>query len=186
MDKTIIEQAFIKYGSDKMNHGYADFYCKHLPDNPKNILEIGVKEGASLLAWKEIFPNSIIHGLDLFLEFPVPTLFTINHDSPFHFHKGNQTDQYILEQLRRENFDVIIEDASHDCRKHWITMWGLINSCGQYYIEDLHTCKDEFFREGLSYEQTILSCAKDRKLPFDFVLSENEKIILICQQKNHP
>lgn len=165
----------LMYGTDKKDHGYLEFYERHLPKNPKKILEIGIKEGRSAQMWLKYFPDTIVHGLDLFKEFPVP----FQHERVV-WHQGNQTDQYILEQLRRENFDVIVEDASHDCRKHWITLFSLIDSCKQYYIEDLHTCKDEFFREGLSYEHTIKGAVKSGKIPFDCILSENENIVLIC------
>lgn len=172
---TLQELAFM-YNTDKSSHGYMDFYEKHLPKNPKKLLEIGVKTGASILMWQKYFPDCEIQGMDLFQEFDKPAIPNVK------WWKGNQTDQYILEQLRRENFDCIIEDASHDCRKHWVTLFGLIDSCKQFYIEDLHTCRDEYFREGLDYEHTILGAAKSGKLPFEFILSENENIILIkCQ-----
>jgi hypothetical protein len=172
---TLQELAFM-YGTDKAEHGYMDFYEKHLPKSPKKILEIGVKEGRSIRTWLKYFPEVVVHGLDLFKEFPVPF-----QDERVKWYEGSQTDQYILEQLRRENFDCIIEDASHDCRKHWITLFGLIDSCGQYYIEDLHTCEDSFFSEGLKYEHTIKGAVKAGKIPFDCILSENENIVLIKQ-----
>jgi len=174
--KTLHELAYM-YGTDKLQHGYIPFYEQYLPKNPKKILEIGVKEGRSVRMWMNYFPEAEIHGLDLFKEFPVPF-----HDERVKFWEGDQTNQYILEQLRREKFDVVIEDASHDCRKHWITLFSLIDTCSQYYIEDLHTCSDTFFMEGLSYEHTIKGAIKNGKMPFDCILSENENIALICRK----
>jgi hypothetical protein len=169
---TLQELAFM-YNTDKSSHGYMDFYEKHLPKEPKKILEIGVLHGNSIRMWQKYFPNCEVHGFDLFIENDVPSIPGVK------WWKGNQTDQYVLEQLRRENFDCIIEDASHDCRKHWITLFGLIDSCGQYYIEDLHTCDDTFFSEGLIYEHTIKGAVKAGKIPFHCILSENENIVLI-------
>ncbi len=42
--------------------------------NAKRILEIGVKEGASIRMWQEYFPEAEIHGLDMFDEFPIPDI----------------------------------------------------------------------------------------------------------------
>lgn len=172
---TLQELAFM-YGTDKGKdgHNYIPFYEQYLPKSPKKILEIGVKTGASIAMWQKYFPEAEIHGMDLFQEFNKPAIENVK------WWKGNQTDQYILEQLRKENFDCIIEDASHDCRKHWITLFGLIDSCKQYYVEDLHTCRDTFFSEGLMFESTILGAAKRGRLPFEFILSDDENIILIC------
>lgn len=174
-ENTLGELALM-YGTDKgpSGHNYMPFYEKHLPKDPKKILEIGVLSGRSIQMWQKYFPSAEIHGMDLFIENPAPSIPGIK------WWKGNQTDQYILEQLRRENFDVVIEDASHDCRKHWITLFGLIDSCKQYYVEDLHTCRDTFFSEGLMFESTILGAAKSGRLPFEFILSDDENIILIC------
>lgn len=63
-----LDELSVKYGTDKgsLKHNYMPFYEKHLPKNPKKILEIGVLKGASLAMWSEYFPEAIIHGLDLF------------------------------------------------------------------------------------------------------------------------
>jgi hypothetical protein len=99
-----------KYSTDKLQHGYIPFYEKYLPKNPKKILEIGVKEGASIRMWREYFPEASIHGLDLFDEFPIPDIQGVT------FHKGNQLDYQLLAKLRKEDFDVIIDDGSHNAR----------------------------------------------------------------------
>lgn len=145
---TLTELAFM-YGTDKVEHGYIPFYEQHLPKNPKKILEIGVKEGKSILMWKKYFPDAEIHGLDLFEEFPVPDY------SGVKFHKGNQCDWLLLEQLRKEDFDVIIDDGSHNSRDQMMTFFGLFNG-KQYYIEDLHCCTEELYQQGLPYYFTAL------------------------------
>lgn len=139
-----LQELALKYGTDKSSngHNYIPFYEKTLPDNPKKILEIGVKEGASIRMWRDYFPNAEIHGLDLFEEFPIP-------DIPGAvFHKGNQCDYSLLERLRQENFDVIIDDGSHNARHQMVTFFGLFNG-GHYYIEDTHCNQMEFYSEGL-------------------------------------
>lgn len=148
-----LDELAIKYGSDKSSaggHNYMPFYETHLPKNPKKLLEIGVKAGASIRMWKEWFPETIIHGLDLFQEFPIPDIQDVV------WHKGNQCDWQLLEQLRKENFDIIVDDGSHDSRHQLMTFFGLFNG-GQYYIEDLHCCFHSLYRDGLPED----ACAYD-------------------------
>lgn len=148
MDSTILYQLAATYGTDKLQHGYLDFYAKHLPDKPKKILEIGVKEGASIRMWRECFPDAEIHGLDLFEEYPLPDV-----PGTVTWHKGNQCDWLLLEQLRKENFDIIIDDGSHNSRDQMMTFFGLFNG-GHYFIEDIHCCEEEFYQQGLPYDMT--------------------------------
>lgn len=145
-DLTLSELAFM-YGTDKLDHGYIPFYEQYLPKNPKKILEIGVKEGRSIQMWQKYFPDTEIHGLDLFQEFPIPDIPGVK------FWQGNQCDWLILEQLRREDFDVIIDDGSHNSRDQMMTFFGLYNG-KHYFIEDLHCCKLEFYMDKLPLQAT--------------------------------
>lgn len=166
-EKTLQELAFM-YGTDKADHGYIPFYEKYLPKNPKKILEIGVKEGKSIMMWQKYFPEAEIHGLDLFMEFPVPDIPGVI------FHQGNQCDWRILEQLRREDFDVIIDDGSHNSRDQMMTFFGLFNG-KHYFIEDLHCCDDPFYRDNLPYEFTA------KKLFYNF---DHYKVTIEYNKKN--
>lgn len=138
---TLIELAE-KYGTDKVGHGYIPFYERTIPKNPKRLLEIGVKAGSSIRMWREYFPDTEIHGLDLFEEFPVPDI------KGAIFHKGNQCNHALLGRLRLLNFDVIIDDGSHNARDQMMTFFGLFNG-KHYYIEDVHCNDDEFYSQGL-------------------------------------
>lgn len=139
---TLKELAFM-YQTDKLEHGYIPFYQQHLPDKPKKILEIGVKEGKSVQMWLKHFPDTIVHGLDLFKEFPVP----FQHERVV-WHQGNQCDWELLEKLRNENFDVIVDDASHNARDQMMTFFGLFNG-KHYFIEDTHCNLDDYYSQGL-------------------------------------
>lgn len=178
MDKIIkrtelIQSLFLKYGSDKAQHGYAEFYAHHLPENPKSILEIGVKEGASIRAWKELFPNAEIHGFDLFEEYPIPNIEGVK------FHKGNQLYYAKLEQLREFNFDVIIDDGSHNSRDQMVTFFGLFHDNCRYFIEDLQCCDESFYRQGLPEQFT----AKYLFPVFTQAYSRDYKITMIHANK---
>lgn len=153
-----LEALAAKYGTDKLEHGYIPFYLEHLPKEPKRILEIGVKEGRSLAMWAEYFPNAEIHGLDLFEENNMLDAYNAlianneNHkELKIKLHKGNQCDWRTLEELRKLDFDVIIDDGSHNSRDQLMTFFGLFNG-KHYFIEDLHCCDDEFYSQGLPAE----------------------------------
>lgn len=173
-----LDQLAIKYGSDKSSqgHNYCPFYEQHLPKTPKRILEIGVKEGASLAMWAEHFPDAEVHGLDLFSEKPTSDVddfllkngIDVNH---IHLHQGNQCDWRVLEELRKYDFDVIIDDGSHNSRDQMMAFFGLFNG-KHYFIEDLHCCSESFYRDGLPYEFTadnvFGALDKDRKIITNF------------------
>lgn len=153
-----LEALAAKYGTDKLQHGYIPFYEQNLPKDPKRILEIGVKEGRSLAMWAEYFPGAEIHGLDLFGESSMNDV--INNIMEWHgtvhnigLHQGNQCDWRVLELLRKLDFDIIIDDGSHNSRDQLMTFFGLFNG-KHYFIEDLHCCREEFYRQGLPYSMT--------------------------------
>lgn len=170
MKPEYLKFVFEKYGSDKAEHGYHEFYAKWLPKNPNRILEIGVKEGASIRAWREIFPEAEVHGLDLFKEFPIP-------DIPGAvFHQGDQTDYKLLQHLRKYEFDVIIDDGSHNSRDQLITFFGIYSGGKQrYFIEDLHCNEYQSYRADLPKELGA-------KHILDNIVSAygGEKLIAIC------
>lgn len=147
-ENTLTELALM-YGTDKgsIGHNYIPFYEQHLPKNPKKLLEIGVKEGRSIQMWKKYFPACEIHGLDLFIENPEPDIPGVK------WWKGNQCDWQLLEQLRKEDFDVIVDDASHNSRDQMITFFGLFNG-KHYFIEDLHCCLNPFYQDNLPEQAT--------------------------------
>lgn len=183
----------LKYGTDKLQHGYIPFYEKHLPKEPKRILEIGVNEGASLGMWAEYFPNAEIHGLDLFAEQEIKTIYhnidriaegKLKFDQ-FTMHQGNQCDWQLLEQLRKYDFDVIIDDGSHNSRDQMMTFFGLFNG-KHYFIEDLHCNFDEPYSQGLPELFRAVNIFSDIKLgnesiPFEGmpIAFQDDKIVCI-------
>lgn len=167
-----LENLAEKHGTDKLQHGYIPFYERHLPAAPKRILEIGCLTGASLRMWREYFPDTEIHCLDLFVEHQPP------EDIPgVIYWKGNQTDQFVLEQLRRLHFDVIIEDGSHSLVHQWVTFHSLIGCCDLYIVEDLHCANDASYREGFGFKHSMLSKLQNPALdafPYRYQLYDNK------------
>lgn len=186
-----LDSLAIKYSSDKssLGHNYCPFYEQHLPKNPKRILEIGVKEGASMCMWLEYFPNAEIHGLDLFQEntsLSVLERITREFDYNYDFfdgrrflHQGNQCDWRLLEELRKYDFDVIIDDGSHNSRDQMMTFFGLFNG-KHYFIEDLHCARETFYRDGLPHLYTadcLFAHASDGNGIFDVEYDKNIVVI---------
>jgi hypothetical protein len=158
---TALKELAERFGTDKSTHGYISFYEQHLPKNPTRILEIGCLTGASLRMWREYFPDTEIHCLDLFEEHPQP------EDIPgVIYWKGNQTDQFILEQLRRLHFDVVIEDGSHALVHQWVTFHSLIGCTDLYVLEDAHTIIYPSYREGFDAKHSMLAHMLEGKFPY--------------------
>ena len=101
----MISELLKKYGSDKCtSHPYSvvyDPYFKALEGRPIDLLEIGVLHGASLMAWKDYFPDGWVVGIDK---------------------EDNRTwkrddVEFIISDVKDyipdRTFDVIIDDGSH-------------------------------------------------------------------------
>lgn len=166
-----LDELAIKYNSDKssLGHNYMPFYERILPENPASILEIGILKGNSMRVWKEYFPNTKLYGLDLFQADPIPDIEGVS------WFKGSQSDEHILYHIRNDiRPQIIIEDASHNCIAHWASLFSLISCCEMYIIEDLHTCENSFYMQGLEFEHTVLGAMKTNKFPFKFKLTDNK------------
>ena len=142
-EKAGIDQ-FARLGRDATDkyfaHNYLPLYDRHLVNkrDPKKILEIGVKRGASLLLWKSVFPKAQIYGVDkkdrtkqvLLKGQKNITLFT-----------GDQSDRSFLSKVAEAGpFDLIIDDGSHNPDHQLLTFdffWPLLPKNGIYVIEDL-------------------------------------------------
>ncbi len=129
-------------GCDKeSNHAYGDAYEKifsmHWLDWDRNsaklMMEIGVADGSSLLAWQEIFPNAKIVGLDIHISEKAIA-------NGIEFHKGDQRSQEDCERAAAgRQFDVIVEDAMHTLDNTLLTLfwlWPYVKPGGLYIVEE--------------------------------------------------
>ncbi len=135
-----------KYGCDKCldthkynGKTYCDIYQKHFDSirhNVKKVVEIGIRDGASLKMWKEYFPNAIIYGIDI-----DPRCKEMEEDRVKVF-IGDQNDETFLKKIKDEigEYDILIDDGSHITR-HQITSYNILypnlKNKGYYVIEDL-------------------------------------------------
>jgi hypothetical protein len=148
--------ALEKYDTDKITNRYLEWYDPHLVnlvDREVRLLEIGVKNGGSLLLWRDYFPKSTVAGIDLRLPTALPK------DDRIHLFQGSQADTDFLSRVADtvapEGFDVIIDDASHIGDLTKISFWHLfdrhLKKGGLYVIEDWGTGYWDDWFDGRSY-----------------------------------
>jgi hypothetical protein len=127
------KSAFEAAGTTKKNHGYHDFYAQMLDGvDIGSVLEIGVYLGQSLKAWKMVWPDAVIEGVDYDRRYgeDIAEEFNIyNFDSRV----AKYADIYI-----DRKYDLIIDDGLH----HWAAQIETFNSIRRfvnkfYVIEDI-------------------------------------------------
>lgn len=128
-------------------HSYIEVYSDLLEKyrNCCTFLEIGVSDGLSMKMWSEYFLSSKLYGVDIKcsnLELRAQDYFT--------FIESNATKEDFLKKIQGVDFDVIIDDGSHNI-KDQITSFNLLKnklkSGGLYVIEDVENLdkdKQEF------------------------------------------
>jgi len=127
----ILHDLGILHGTDKATyHNFCNFYESKLKDvEIKSVLEIGVKNGASLKMWRDFYPNAKVYGVDINKPLGIKGVAEIKADA-----------SKPIEQLYGKTFDLIIDDGSHLCSHQIATYQNLIGRCNKFYIvEDLHT-----------------------------------------------
>lgn len=123
--------------SDKNNpHRYASVYERLFGDREavEHVLELGVSYGGSVLAWREIFPNATIVGLDIGPSEHCPRLDRLE------IHQGDRRDyNAVMNCVRGRKFDLIIDNASHkigDQLTSLFWLWPHVALGGKYVIEE--------------------------------------------------
>lgn len=130
-------------GTDKeTNHHYGDTYQRLLEcrfdglDKVKLMMEVGVADGSSLLAWRDIFPNALCVGLDIHHSDKASD----PHDPRLEFHLGDQRSRADCERSAAgRQFDLIVEDATHCLANTMLTLfwlWPFVKPGGLYVVEE--------------------------------------------------
>lgn len=168
-NKNILSKLCEKYGSDKgcldfnseplwkwPAHTYSNFYYSlfnHCKENIKLIFECGIgtnnpklpsnmtskgKPGASLRVWRDYFPNAIIYGADVDrnILFDEDRIFTYFVDQ-----LSKETIEKMWQNIRIENFDIIIDDGLHTAEANinlFLNSFHKLRKDGIYIIEDVH------------------------------------------------
>lgn len=173
-DKSFRDQYHCYYGVT-----FLDIYEKYfapIKDEKLNVLEIGVKEGASLRTWEEYFPNALVYGLDL-----DPECAKVATDR-IKITIGNQRDTVILRELCEVSggFDIIIDDGSHAVQhiiESFNFLFNYLRPEGLYVIEDLHVT---YFDPKLHWPGMELNSAeafRNKRSDFDSFLMSQLKAV---------
>jgi hypothetical protein len=143
-----------KYPTDKdfthnyYNSVYEDAF-KDMRENVKLLCEIGIggfwKEvgwvpGNSLKVWRDYFPNAKVLGLDINLH-----EITDSERISLEWLDQSKRDLVIEYSRKLENYDVIIDDGSHNVYDQQITLayfFRSLKSGGIYVLEDLHSSEE--------------------------------------------
>lgn len=136
------------YDTDKWNdHWYTQHYNRHFGDRRTrrlNVIELGIGGfdspelgGASLRMWRTYFPNSVIHGIDIYEKRP-------HDEARIRTHQGSQADESFLDSVLEQTGipDIIIDDGSH-INEHVLAsfrhLFPRLAPGGIYVIEDTQT-----------------------------------------------
>ena len=139
-----LEQIGFLSGTDKsaIEHEFLGFYQDELSgfdDRSFTLLEIGVKEGASLRMWSAWFPKAQIVGVDI-----EPSADQARRLGNTHVRIGDAGDPATLAAIIKEfgRPSIAIDDGSHRWH-HQVTalqtLWPAITPGGCFIMEDLHT-----------------------------------------------
>lgn len=144
----------LKYLTDKcpqIKHPFTPFYFELLKDKRKSIrkvLEIGIgnlddtlkrrpyRSGASLLMWRDFFPNALIYGIDI-----LP--YALYEDVRIRSFICNQTNKDDLQKLINKigsDIDLIVDDGSHKTKNQifsCLSLMPIVHSDVIYIIEDV-------------------------------------------------
>ena len=135
-------------GTDKIFwHGYQRLYRRHLEPyrkKPIRLLEIGLRDGASLELWSNyLHKDSEIYGIDF--GSISPTCQPCKIRNAFCFHGDQQNRTFLRDVLRKTgaNFDIIIDDGGHGYEQQLVSFEVLfhhgLRPGGIYFIEDIET-----------------------------------------------
>ena len=128
-------------------HQYIDFYDHHLESiKVTNIIEIGVFNGDSIRYWRDKYPSSSIIGIDILEEKE-----SWPKDDKIEYVKMDQSDSKSYTDLlksKKNKFDLIIEDGSHDPLHQKISLiesLDYLNDDAVYILEDIHTSHENHY-----------------------------------------
>lgn len=153
--------------TDKANLGYLPAYNGFLPDKVEKVLEIGVWKGDGLRMIKHFYNGEgEYHCMNYQFgdeDGYIPSIEDFGKEG-IKCHISHDSDIEAMSKIT-DQFDVIIEDASHCsdaqliCFKHFFL--NNLKPSGVYFMEDLNCCKhDAHWREIKKFEDTALFLLK--------------------------
>jgi FkbM family methyltransferase len=195
----------LKYGSDKIQSGYNNYYSKILEsirhDNI-NHLEIGLgtlmpeiessfagvtnsyphyKPSACLRMWREYFTNGNIYGMD------VAEDCMIEEERIKTFLMSSLDSSSCITNLKDLEFDVIIDDGLHTAIAQITTFRNLFSKVkegGYYIIEDIKGGGDgiNVFNE---YNKELMEVINEHECFYNYYLDVSYEGTFLCIRKNY-
>lgn len=122
---------------------HLDFYRSLTKYRPRDIFEIGMFEGGSLVLWDKLFKPRCLVGLDIRAD-PIEPLEQYRADKPhIRTYYARSQDKPGTVMAARQNFptgiDLVIDDASHlyeQTKATFENVFPLVRAGGMYIIED--------------------------------------------------
>jgi predicted O-methyltransferase YrrM len=173
-------------------HPYTVLYhsmMSNLRDEPLNICELGILNGASLLMWQEYFPNANIYGFDF-----DPALIntfnnkydTIDRITLSLFDVTNEDGVQKLCDDSTTQFDLIIEDTTHQLQDQQRVIrhaHKMLKPGGVLIIEDIFLKNDEaeycknMPEEYDTFYFVTMDCARRNSYGWD-----NDKVMILIKK----
>jgi predicted O-methyltransferase YrrM len=129
-----------KWGTDKcpaILHSYTPFYHRLLGRRTvRRVLELGILNGASLRMWRDYLPEARIFGLEINPE----VLFQEERIRTMQCDASNRDELKAAAEEFGGNFDLIVDDASHEPAHQVLaaqTLLEFLAPGGIYVIEDV-------------------------------------------------
>lgn len=117
-----------------IDHVYSELFSE-IQTSAKNILEIGIDKGGSILLWKEYFSNAVISGIDIQDKTKI-----FKENERLKIFKANAYDKKFINSIPENNFDLIIDDGPHTLKSMIEFLNGYqnkLNENGIIVIEDV-------------------------------------------------
>lgn len=162
-------------------HSYLPVYEEILAPyrhTAKNVLEIGLFNGASMLLWEQYFTNAKIHGIDCD-EQPhggLADLRPMIKEGTHHIHIIDATSELdIQKEFRGMLFDVIIDDGNHNALSQLISyniLSKFLADGALYIVEDIQDIDEamDLFEEIDSTKNVEILDRRHIKNRYDDVL----------------
>lgn len=134
------------------HHNYAPSYARHLRHwlergATPTIVEVGILRGSGLAIWCELFPRSMVVGLDIDLSHirdNIPNLrrrgaFEHNEPELLHFDAYAPDTSELVRRLGGRSIDIVIDDGPHTVEAIYSTAAALRPLLAEhytYFVED--------------------------------------------------
>jgi len=128
-----MDEVFYRHGTDKHFHGYGKVYEDFISVQTKSLLEIGIKKGRSLTAWRDILPYADLYGMDITDKEWIEDRIKYSKAKTFIADSTKKGSEDLI-----KNVEVIIDDGSHYPDDQLKTLENFKDKFNQYYvIEDV-------------------------------------------------